>query len=193
MTTEARNFFVQNFWTPASATWNDLKNGAQRSFTKDDITNCLWNSLIWAAPAIAGGGADYVINIYAHEAYFLTLFTAGSVIAGATVSFFVVKFLSANHVTLSPFTADKALKLDTLHTVTLATINPLAGYFNLPYLTHLPVLFGTLAVAGYFGERSLYVIGALSALYCAVNTTFIQLALSRSSRSAFFLHKVQEL
>jgi hypothetical protein len=94
------------------------------------------------------------------------VYTVGSVVAGATVSFFVIKLLSANHMTLSPFTADKALRLETLHVVIMAMITPLALYFEIPLISfyNVPAFFGAAAVSGYFGERSLYVIGLLSAL-----------------------------
>jgi hypothetical protein len=178
----AKNIFIQNFWTPASTIWTNLKNDTLSSFTRNDITDHLWNSVICSAPLIAGGVTAHLINTFAHEnlpknlpvkRLFSVLCTAGSVIVGASVSFLVIRLLSANHGTLAPFTADKALKLETLHGVTVAIISPIAFYFSIPLWQFIPKFFGTAAIASYFGERSLYVIGSLSALHGAMNAAFI--------------------
>jgi hypothetical protein len=46
-------------------------------------------------------------------------------------------------------------------------------FFGTPLLRffQVPMFLGAAAVSGYFGERSLYVIGALSALTFAVNAS----------------------
>jgi hypothetical protein len=183
----ATGLFKEHFWSPASATWTDLKNGTQNSITKADISGYLWNSLVCTAPLIVGGGTAYTINRYVHNnfvskldqrpvaySFASLLATTGSVIVGATVSFFAIRLLSANGATLSPFTAEKALKLETLHVVSMAAITPISMFFRTPILQffQVPMFFGAAAVSGYFGERSLYVIGALSALTFAVQAAF---------------------
>jgi len=175
----ATGLFREHFWSPASATWMDLKNGAQNSITKADITGYLWNALACTTPLIAGGGTAYAINQYAHKHWVdkapfksaaSLLFTAVSFMAGASISFFAIRILSANGATLSAFTAEKALKLETLHVVSMAAIAPISRFFGAPisHFFQIPMFFGAAAVSGYFGERSLYVIGALSALHFAV-------------------------
>lgn len=178
----AKGLFTEHFVSPASATWIDLKNGAQNSITRADISGYLWNSLVCSTPLVAGGGAAYAINKYAHQHWVSKLpfesatsliFTTISFIAGASVSFFVVRFLSAIGGTLSPFTADKALHLETLHIIVLASATPISAFFGAPLLRffQVPLFFGAAAVSGYFGERSLYTIGALSALAFAVSAS----------------------
>ena len=178
----AKGLFREHFVSPASATWIDLKNGAQNSITRADISGYLWNSLVCSAPLVAGGAAAYAINNYAHQHWVSKLpfksatslvFTTISFIAGASVSFFAVRLLSANGGTLSSFTADKALRLETLHVVVLTAATPISLFFGSPLLRffQLPMFFGAAAVSGYFGERSLYVIGALSALTFAVHAS----------------------
>ncbi len=181
--TTATGLFKEHFWSPASATWTDLKNGTQNSITKADISGYLWNALACTTPLIAGGGTAYAINQYAHKHWVdkapfksvaSVLFTAVSFMAGASISFFAIRILSANGATLTAFTAEKALKLETLHVVTLAAITPIAMFFRTPifHFFQIPMFFGAAAVSGYFGERSLYVIGALSALHFAVRASF---------------------
>jgi hypothetical protein len=175
----ATGLFKEHFWAPASATWTDLKNGTQNSITRADISGYLWNTLICTAPLIVGGGTAYAINQYAHKHWVNKLpfkslasfvFTAVSFMAGASISFFAIRILSANGATLSPLTAEKALKLETLIVVSTAAITPISLFFGTPILRffQVPLFFGAAAVSGYFGERSLYVIGALSALTFAV-------------------------
>jgi hypothetical protein len=100
------------------------------------------------------------------------LSTTASVIVGAGVSFFVIKFLAANRITLDSFSADKTLKLEALSILPAAALSPLYLYFGLHrYLSFYPAFlpcFGVGTFAGYFGQRSLYVIGAISALSGAV-------------------------
>jgi hypothetical protein len=180
--TAAKGLFTEHFTSPASATWTDLKNGAQNSITRADISGYLWNSLVCSAPLVAGGATAYAINNYAHQHLVSKLpfksassliCTTVSFIIGASVSFFVVRLLSANSGTLSSFTADKALRLETLHVVVLAAAAPISLFFGSPLFRFFqaPLFLGAAAVSGYFGERSLYVIGALSALTFAVNAS----------------------
>ncbi len=147
----AKGLFTEHFVSPASATWIDLKNGAQNSITRADISGYLWNSLVCSTPLVAGGGAAYAINKYAHQHWVSKLpfesatsliFTTISFIAGASVSFFVVRFLSAIGGTLSPFTADKALHLETLHIIVLGISNSYFSIFWSPttaFLSSAPV------------------------------------------------------
>ncbi len=176
----AKRLFNENFSLPASTTWNDLKNGVQSSITRADLSGNLWNALICSAPAIAGGGVAYAINKYAHTHWVhkprfklvpSLVFTTISCIAGATVSFVAIRILSANSITLSPFTADKALCLATLYIVTGDSAMSISTFFGIPldnYFIPLRNLGAAAAVSGYFGNRSLSVIGALSALFFAV-------------------------
>jgi hypothetical protein len=179
-TATANGFFREHFLAPATTTITELKNGAQNSITRADISGYLTNAIICAVPLIAGGGVAYAINQYIHQhvvhklpgrSVISFLVTTFSVITGAAVSFFVVRLLSANHITLSPLTADKALRLETLHVVVMSAITPLALYFKVPLFGFysVPAFFGAAAVSGYFGERSLYVIGLLSALNFGIN------------------------
>lgn len=183
MTAATRKFLDHTFWTPATTTWNDLKNGTQNSFTRADIKNFLWNSLICCTPVIAGGATAHVVNTYAHKRLpkesavrplLSFLYTIGSTVAGAAVSFFVIRLLAVNHGTLVPFSADKALKLETLHVVAMAALTILVNYFELDLgrVRYLSLFVGGAAVSGYFGECSLYVIGALSSFQFAVNASF---------------------
>lgn len=177
----AKGLFNDHFSTPALATWKALKNGAQNSITGEDIAGNLWNTLVCSAPLIAGGQVAYKINLYAHKHWLLErqfkqvssfIFTAVSFIAGASVSFFAIRVLFDIGGTLSPFTADKALRLATLNSGVLAAAKPISTFFgsSLHHFFEVPIHLGaTAAVSGYFGERSLYVIGALSALTYAVN------------------------
>ncbi len=179
-TATANGFFREHFLAPATTTITDLKNGAQNSITRADIAGYLTNVVICTLPLVAGGGVAYAINEYIHrnlvhkvpgKSVVSFIVTAFSVITGAAVSFFVVRLLSANHITLSPLTADKALRLETAHVVVMSAITPLALYFRVPLFGFysVPAFFGAAAVSGYFGERSLYVIGLLSALNFGIN------------------------
>ncbi len=169
---------------PASATWEDIKGGVLRSFTKVDITNYMWNSLIASAPCIAGGVAANMLNTFIHQLFprelpakriFSILSTAASVMVGTGVSFFVIKFLASFNGNLSPFTAEKALKFETLIHVTILAFNPIAISLRVPigglfFSPHFVLGLG--GATGYFGQRSLYVLGALSALQWAVSASF---------------------
>ena len=180
----AKGLFNEHFVSPATATWNALQNGAQSSITRADISGNLWNSLVCSAPYIAGGGAAYAINQYAHKHWVAKLpfkslssliVTTISCIAGATASFVAVRVLSANSITLSSFTADKVLCLTTLYFVAQNAVIPISTFFGLPlrlFFEMSTTLGATAAISGYFGERSLYVIGAFSALTFAVNASF---------------------
>ncbi len=179
----AKGLFNEHFVSHASATWNDLKNGAESSITKADLSGNLWNALVCSTPVIAGGGVAYAINLYAHTHWVVKgrfkfvpslLFTTISCIAGATVSFIAIRVLSANNVNLSSFTADKAICLATLNMGMLAATIPISTFFGIPLqrsFNALLYLGATAAVSGYFGKRSLSVIGALSALFFAVTAS----------------------
>ena len=177
----ATGFFREHFLSPATATISDLKNGAQNSITRADIAGYLTNAVICTVPLIAGGGVANAINQYIHRHFVHRapgksvvsfLVTTFSVITGAAVSFFVVRLMSANRITLSPLSADAALRLETAHVVIMTAITPLALYFRVPLFGfyNVPAFFGAAAVSGYFGERSLYVIGLLSALNFGINS-----------------------
>jgi hypothetical protein len=204
MTTD---LFKEYFLTPASATWTDLKNGAQNSITAANLSGNFWNLLICSAPVIAGHQVAHKINSYAHQSRLIHnnplysfVSTTISCVAGTTASFIAIRVLSHLGATLAPFSADKALHLATLYTVVSATVVPISKFFGiqLPFFTEYPTMIatyvlegkdkdsiyslkiklplftgslflGATAAAGYFGDRSLYVIGALSALTGAVN------------------------
>lgn len=183
----AVHFFKEHFLSPMIDTWTELKNSSENSLTRVDISNYIWNSLICSFPLVAGGGIAHVANSFFHQrlnnnfskssptkTLFSVLCTASSTILGITISFFVVKFLNANGGTLSTFTADKALKLETLHVMVLGTLTPLASYFEIQHIVGFNLFLSFMdapAVAGYFGSRSLYVIGALSALHLAIRAS----------------------
>ncbi|HUD01632.1 MAG TPA: hypothetical protein VMR37_04855 [Rhabdochlamydiaceae bacterium] len=181
----ASNLFTTHFLTPTLATWNDLRDGTLRSVTKADITDYLWNSLIAFAPFFAGGTTAHALNTFAHKSMpeklpvrrvFSVLCTTGSFIVGAAVSYFVIRFLASFNGNLAPFTADKAIKLEMLVLVPILAINPIARFFNVQLnnnIYFIPHIVGLGAFTGYFGQRSLYVIGALAALHAAVNAAFI--------------------
>ena len=181
MAVKSAELFRDHFLTPATATWNELRNGAESSFTRVDLTNYLWNSVICSIPIIAGGATAHMANTFLHDLlpeklparYLISILcTTVATVTGAVVSFVVVKLLIAGHGTLAPFDADKALKLETLHVVVMATATPIASCLNIPQILQLnaiPIFLGAPAVAGYFGTHSLYVMGFLSALYWAVN------------------------
>jgi hypothetical protein len=181
----ASNLFNTHFLTPTLATWNDLRDGSLRSVTKADITDYLWNSLIACAPYFAGGTTAHMLNTFAHKSMpeklparrvFSILCTTGSFIVGAAVSYFVIRFLASFNGNLAPFTADKAVKLEMLVLVPILAINPIARLFKV-HLTNtyfIPYIVGVGAFTGYFGQRSLYVIGALTALHAAVNAAIIK-------------------
>lgn len=181
MAAAAQAHFKNTFWAPTTETWNDIKNGTVRSFTKNDFTHSIWNSILCSAPMISGGAPAFLMNSFIHgmiprqlplRTVFSFMSTTASVIVGAGVSFFAIKFLAANHITLDNFSAEKVVKLEALSIVPIAVLSPLYHYFNLYqslsfYPAFLP-LFAVGAFAGYFGQRSLYVIGAISALSAAI-------------------------
>jgi hypothetical protein len=184
--TTVKGFFTEHFVSPASATWSDLQNGAQNSITRADISGYLWNSLVCCAPLVAGGATAYAINKYAHQHLVRKLpfksansliCTTLSFIAGASVSFLAVRLLSASGGTLFSFTADKAIRLETLNVVMLAAATPISAFFGTPLLRffQVPLFLRAAAVSGYFGERSLYVIGTLSSLTFAVHASLPRL------------------
>jgi hypothetical protein len=204
----AKSFFKEYLLTPASATWTDLINGTRNSITGADFSGNLWNLSVCSVPVIAGRDMAYRINRYAHTNCVRKLprssvvFTTVSCIAGVTASFLAIRILSTLGVALSPFTADKIVRLTALYTV-VAAATPISKFFGitLPFFTEGPtvmttfafdksndgssyslgitlplftgpMILGAAAAAGYFGERSLYVIGALSALTGAVTGSF---------------------
>lgn len=181
MAAVAQALFKNNFWYPTTETWNDIKNGTLKSFTKNDFTHSIWNSILCTAPMIAGGGPASLMNSFLHgmiprqlplRKIASIMCTTASVIVGTGVSFFAIKFLVANRITLDNFSGDKVIKLEALCIVPISALSPLYYYFDLYqslsfYPAFLP-FFAVGAFAGYFGQRSLYVIGALSALSSAI-------------------------
>jgi hypothetical protein len=180
--TAAKGLFNEHFTSPASETWNALKNGAQRSITSADISGNLWNSLVCSAPLLTGKKTAYRINQFAHKHWVCKLplasliFTTISFIIGSSVSFLAIRVLSAYSWPLSSFTADKALRLAALDIIVLEASAPISDFFLGAPISSLfseSMQVGVVAaVSGYFGERSLYVIGALSALKGAINVRY---------------------
>ncbi len=187
MAAAAQALFKNTFWVPTTETWNDIKNGTMKSFTKNDFTHSIWNSILCTAPMIAGGGTAHLTNSFLHGiiprqlplrkiASFMC--TTASVIVGTGVSFFAIKFLAANRITLDNFLPEKAIKLEILSTVPLVPLSLIYCYLGLHqtalsfYPAFLPI-FAVGAVAGYFGQRSLYVIGMISALCSAIPVAIV--------------------
>jgi hypothetical protein len=181
MAAAAQALFKNNFLNPATETWYDIKKGAMRSFTKDDFTHSIFNTIVCSAPMIAGGGTAGLMNSFLHgiiprqlplRKVVSFICTTASVIVGAGVSFFAIKLLAANRITLDNFSGDKVVKLEALTILPIAALSPLYYYFNLyASLSFYPAALSFLAAgafAGYFGQRSLYVIGAISALSSAI-------------------------
>jgi hypothetical protein len=163
---------------PSTALWNVLIGGT-KSFNRSDFTGSLLNSVICIIPAAAGGIPAALTNRVIHafipsklplRRVFSILATGASVVVGIGVNFFVIKFLAANRITLDSFSADKALKLQVLGVLPFLAISPVLlqlGMFGYSGYAAIPIVFGIGATSGYFGHRSLQVIGALSALLAA--------------------------
>ncbi|MBS0649291.1 MAG: hypothetical protein JSS10_08730 [Verrucomicrobia bacterium] len=163
---------------PGNDLWKSLLGGT-KSFTRSDFTGSLLNSAICVIPVAAGGIPAAFTNQLIHACIpshlpfrrvFSILATGTSVVVGVGVNFFVVNFLAAHRITLDNFSSDKALKLQVAGTLPALTLSPIfltLGMYDFCGYAALPIFFGIGATAGYFGHRSLQVIGALSALYGA--------------------------
>lgn len=165
---------------PSNDLWKALIGGT-KSFTRSDFTGSLLNSVICVIPAAAGGIPAAFTNQFIHafipsklpfRRLFSILATGASVVVGVGVNFFVINFLAAKWTTLDSFSSDKTLKLQVVGALPALTISPILLTLRMYYFSGyaaLTIAFGIGATAGYFGHRSLQVIGALSALYAASN------------------------
>jgi len=181
----AKGLFNDHVSSPALLAWSTLKNRVQSSVARADFPANLWNTSVCSVPFFVGGGVAGLINGYAHAHWVHKspskpvtsfFFTTVSCIAGASVSFVAIKALSAIGITLYSFSADTALCLITLQVVVLTAAIPISKFFKKPLETLFATGMCSLttgAITGYFGDRSLYAVGALSALFCAVECSFV--------------------
>jgi len=160
------------FWNPSRDTVSEIVSGFTRSFSQEDVKNILWNGFVCSAPLVVGIVTATAINVMAEgpieklenrslREWVSWIVTAASFVVGAALSYQL-----AARLVLSPFSAEKTAKI-----VTVALISTAISTKKFPTLIFLKrVIFfcaGT-AAAGYFGKRSLYVMGGFGALYAAL-------------------------
>jgi hypothetical protein len=187
---------------PLSATWNHFRSDYVKALTTDDLKNAVWDTAISAVPIFVGGATASIVAyqlskllpakmIYGNDLKFhknkslaarlRPLFSIGITIvamtAGCAAAVLAIPYLP----NLAPFPGDKAVRLIAGSLVLNALIMPIRFAGSAPFVATGLVFIGTSgAVPGFFGQRSLVVLGALSAYLSAFNYGRIAQAVSRS-------------
>jgi hypothetical protein len=197
LTAHGAQLFMHYLGTPLTTTWDIIRDDCVRSFNVEDFKSCVWNSALATVPALTAAiAACFVAHFasklwpprnrtYGEQAHpirdgyikpvFSLLVKSASFCAGAAASIFVVSQLPA----LNPFSADKMAKLMAMTIVPLAVTYQIPGILGASAQGAAAFAFTCAlgSVPGYFGQRSLIVLGTLSAYICALNATNIVLHL----------------